>query len=453
MDRLAHLDQGLNAAPGLKVAVVGGGWAGLAAAVELGAAGEQVTVFEAAKQLGGRARSLPLHGQQLDNGQHLLLGAYRETLRLMNTVGADPCRLLKRMALELRYPGSGFHLRLPPLPAPLNLALGLFAARGAGLAEKLAAVRFMRALQRRNYRLDADCTVSELLDRHRQQGSLRRHLWEPLCLAALNTLPQQASAQIFANVLHDSLGGGRADTDLLLPAADLDRVFALPAAEFIRAHQGEIRLSSRVESIARDDAGDPSLAVGGQRFDRVIVALAPHQAAPLLAPHRPTAAIAALLAGYDYEPIGTLYAAYPPELRLPFPMLGLSGPDALGQWVFDRGQLGGAPGLMAFVLSAQGAWEEDQGAALLAALHGDLERALRRTLPPPLWHRLIRERRATFRCRPDLPRPSAETPLPGLWLAGDYCCADYPATLEGAVRSGVAAARGARQARPAGPTA
>jgi squalene-associated FAD-dependent desaturase len=449
VDRLADLDQGLKAGadPRLKVAIVGGGWSGLAAAVELCTAGAQLTIFEAAKQLGGRARSVELHDQSLDNGQHLLLGAYRQTLRLMQTVGADPQYLLKRTTLDLHYPGAGFRLRLPRWPAPLNLAIGLLAARGASLSEKFAAVRFMRALQGANYRLASDCTVAELLDAHRQHGRLRRLLWEALCLAALNTPPQHASAQIFANVLRDSLGGCRADTDLLLPAADLDRIFAQPAAQFISAHQGEIRLSSRVEAIDRDDAG---LSIGGERFDRVIVALAPQQAAPLLAPHQETAATAALLANYAFEPIGTLYAAYPPELRLPFPMLGLGGDDqgALGQWVFDRGQLGGAPGLMAFVLSAQGEWERRDSGQLLAALHGELEQALAIKLAPPLWHRLIRERRATFSCRADLPRPAAATALPGLWLAGDYCCADYPATLEGAVRSGIAAAAGALQAPP-----
>ena len=427
--------------PSLKVAVVGGGWAGIAAAVELTAAGAQVVLFEAARQLGGRARSVPLHGETLDNGQHLLLGAYRETLRLMTTVGAEPDQRLKRTTLDLYYPGAGFRLRLPRLPSPFNLAAGLFCVTGASLAEKLDAVRLMRALQRSDYRLAADCSVTELLDAQRQHGRLRRLLWEALCLAALNTAPQHASAQIFANVLRDSLGGTRADTDLLLPAADLDRVFALPAAAFIRSRRGEIRLSSRIDSIEHND----SLSINGERFDRVILATAPQHAAPLLAEHQETASTAALLAAYTFEPIGTVYAQYPPELRLPLPMLGLDNDKTgtLGQWVVDRGQLNGAPGLIAFVLSANGDWDEMDSEQLLAALQRELEHALGRPLAPPRWHRLIRERRATFSCRPGLPRPTAATALPGLWLAGDYVCGDYPATLEGAVRSGVAAARGA----------
>ena len=134
----------------MKAAIVGAGWAGLSAAVELAQAGFRVTVFEAARQLGGRARSVEVQGHRLDNGQHLLVGAYRETLRLMRQVGADPDRLLKRLPLELSFPGGPlpFRMRLPRLPSPWHLAAGLLTARGASLAEKISAARCMRSLQR-----------------------------------------------------------------------------------------------------------------------------------------------------------------------------------------------------------------------------------------------------------------------------------------------------------------
>jgi uncharacterized protein with NAD-binding domain and iron-sulfur cluster len=120
-------------------------------------------------------------------------------------------------------------------------------------------------------------------------------------------------------------------------------------------------------------------------------------------------------------------------------MLGMSGP--LGQWAFDRGRLGGARGIVGCVLSARGGWDERDDDTLVAALHGDLQETVGLALPEPLMSRVIRERRATFSCRPGLPRPAPATALPGLWLAGDYVCAGYPATLEGAVRSGCKAAR------------
>ena len=119
----------------MRTAIIGGGWAGLAAAIELCAAGGEVTVFESAKQLGGRARRVDIHGHALDNGQHILVGAYRETLRLMNAIGADGERLLRRIPLELAYPGAGFRMKLPRLPAPLHLAFGLLNASGCTWAE------------------------------------------------------------------------------------------------------------------------------------------------------------------------------------------------------------------------------------------------------------------------------------------------------------------------------
>ncbi len=444
----------------MRVAVVGGGWAGLSAAVELLAAGAEVVLFEAARQLGGRARRVVVQGQPLDNGQHILSGAYGETLRLMQQVGVDPARLVHRVPLELSFPAGRekpFALRLPRLPAPWHLAVGLLTARGASLAEKLAAVRCLRCLQRVDYRLAADCSVAVLLDRHRQFGALRRYLWEPLCLAALNTVAEDASAQVFLKVLRDTVGGARAASDLLLPAADLDCLFPQAAAEFMRVRGGEIRLSTRVEQIAEP------LSIAGEDFAAVVLAVGAPQAGALLAQQASTAEAARMLAAYRFEPIATVYCAYPPHLRLPLPMLGLSAgqPGKVGQWVFDRGALCGTNGLLAFVLSGHGAWEALDNQALAAALHAELAAALRCHLPAPAWVRVLRERRATFSCRPALPRPAAKTARRGLWLAGDYVCAEYPATLEAAVRSGVAAARGillaaapvqAAGERPAAPT-
>ena len=431
MAGLANLDQGL------KTAIIGGGWAGLAAAVELCAAGSEVTVFESAKQLGGRARRVDIYGHALDNGQHILVGAYCETLRLMNAISADGERLLRRVPLELSYPGAGFRMKLPRLPAPLHLAFGLLKASGCTWAEKISAVRFMRTLQACEYRLAEDCTVSGLLDRHQQEGALRRYLWQPLCLAALNTAPENASAQLFASTLRDSIGGSRSATDLLLPAADLGSIFPDAAATFIQARGGKIHLTTRIEQI------DPRHEIHDERFDHVILAVAPQHANRLLTQLPETAATAKLLGSYAYEPIATVYAGYAPDLRLPCPMLGLDSgkKEPIGQWVFDRGQLGNADGVLSFVLSGSGNWEEREDDDLLGALHSELETALKRKLPKPCWHQIIRERRATFSCHPKLPRPSTQTAMPGLWLAGDYAYADYPATLEGAVRSGVTAAR------------
>ena len=417
-----------------RVAVVGAGWAGLTCAAELVAAKTPVTVFEASRQLGGRARSVEVDGHCLDNGQHLIVGAYTETQRLMRRVGAQPESLLKRAPLQLDYPGA-FRMKLPALPAPWHLAIGLLGASGASFGEKLSAAFFMQRLKRQHYRLMRDTTVAEWLDAQGQTGALRRFLWEPLCLAALNTAPKNASAQIFANVLRDSLGGSREATDLLLPRTDLGRIFPEQAGQFIKANGGEIHHGARITELQRDGNG---WQVAGEHFEHVVLAVAPQHVPPLLISRPAHEPLLHQLADYEYEPIGTAYLAYPASVKLPFPMLGLCGP--LGQWVFDRSEMGGPAGMMAFVLSAEGDWDSLSDDALAQKLHNELVATIG-PLPSPVWHRSIRERRATFSCRPNLQRPGPGTAERGLWIAGDYTYSDYPATLEGAVRSGIAAAR------------
>ena len=426
---MADLGHGLSGA-----AVVGAGWAGLAAAVGLAEQGARVTVFEASRNLGGRARRVSVDGVDLDNGQHILIGAYRATLRLMRQVGADPDRLLLRMPLELRY-ADGFHLRAPRLPYPLNLLSALFGARKLPFSEALAAMRFMISLRLGNFRVLPDRSVARLLNEHAQTGALRTHVWEPLCVSALNTPVERASAQIFVNVLRDGLTGGRNASDLLIARTDLGRLFPEPAAEYVKARGGAVELGAPVRRIARVPGG--FRLNDAQTFSRVVIACGPHQAGQLLVQLPAFDAALAAINAFAYEPIVTCYLQYPESVSLPAPMLGFSG--GIVQWVFDRGRLGGPKGLLAAVISASGAHEELTKEELTARIGIELKGALGE-LPPPQWSQVIAEKRATFSCTPSLERPEAFTAVPGLALAGDYVGSEYPGTLEGAVRSGIAAA-------------
>ena len=405
----------------MKVAVIGGGWAGIAAAVELTAGGATTTLYEAGRILGGRARSVTIDGRTLDNGQHILLGAYRDTLALMRQVGADPELLLERRPLQV-VDETGFRLALPEWPAPLNVAWGLLSARGVGWREKLATAWWMQGIKARRFRLDGDCSVAEWLDAAGQTGALRRHLWEPLCLAALNIPARRASAQVFANVLRDSLGSARReDTDLLLPRVALGQLLPEPATGWLAANGATLRLGHRVTNLVPLPHG---IAVDGEIHDAAVVATAPQHAGKLWP---------ALAADFDHEPIVTVYLQFAAKTSLAFPLQKQSG--KYGQWVVDRGN-----GLLACVLSGHGDWESLAEAELVAALVAEL------ALPtPPTWTRVICEKRATFACRPNLARPDHRTPDPRILRAGDYCWADYPATLEGAVRSGRRAAHALRR--------
>jgi len=418
------------------VAVIGGGWAGMAAAVELAAMGIPVSVLEASRSLGGRARRVDAEGVALDNGQHIMIGAYTETLAQMRRVGADPDRLLQRLPLQLRYAG-GFALAAPVWPAPLHLAAALLGARGLTLAQRLSAIAFMQALKRAQFRVDTALNVSALLARHRQTGPLAEFLWEPLCVSALNTPPALASAQVFLNVLRDSLTGKRESSDMLLPRVDLCAVFPQPAADFITARGGRVLTGSPVRALRRETAGW-HLDERPQPYSHVIIAVGPHHASALLAGMPQLAATRAILGAFTYQPIYTCYLQYPAGIKLPSPMLGFSG-GAI-QWAFDRGALSGIPGLVAVVVSASGAHQDLSLEAFGAAVHSELEARLG-ALPAPLWHRVIAEKRATFACTPGLVRPPQATAMPGLVLAGDYTDSPYPATLETAIRSGLTGAK------------
>jgi predicted NAD/FAD-dependent oxidoreductase len=150
------------------------------------------------------------------------------------------------------------------------------------------------------------------------------------------------------------------------------------------------------------------------------------------------AALAQSVGRFSYEPIATAYFADPDQIRLPLPMLGLTSGHA--HWLFDRGQLSRQPGLIAAVISASGPWQSLSRDALLQEIQAEIEGALEHPALP-LWSQLVVEKRATFACTPGLDRPPLHTRVPGLLLAGDYVASDYPATIESAVRSGVAAAR------------
>ena len=400
----------------MKVAVIGGGWAGLAAAVDLTAAGADITLFEAGRVPGGRARSVTIAGRRLDNGQHILLGAYRDILDVMRRIGADPEHLFERRPLQV-VDAAGFRLALPKWPAPLHVAWALLTAQGVGWREKVATARWMQGVKARGFRLGADTTAAAWLDAAGQTGELRRHVWEPLCLAALNIPAARASAQVFANVLRDSLGSRRrADTDLLLPRVDLGRLLPEPAAAWLAGHGATLRFSARIEAL---ETAPGHVAVAAERFAAAVIAIAPQHAGRLWPE---------ITADYEYEPIATIYLQFAPHYRLPFPLFKQTG--KYGQWAVDRGS-----GMIGCVLSGRGDWEALTDEELAAALQAELPACGAAT-----WHGVIREKRATFSCRPGIRRPACVTPHPRVLLAGDHTWADYPATLEGAVRSGRRAA-------------
>lgn len=403
------------------IAIVGGGYAGMAAAMTLAQHGLRCTVFEAGGVLGGRARqiNLPHLPQPVDNGQHLLLGAYHTTLRLIDTLHPVGTAYL-RLPLQL-HTMNGLQLKAPRVFSPLNTALALIGARNLSWHERWHVLRFLQ----QQSGMVAHGTVSALLAQ--QPVTLRTKLWDPLCLATLNTLPDEASAQIFLNVLRDSLLQRRADSDLILPRIDLSTLFPAAAAHYILARGCEVITHQRVTAIQRDGT---AYQIMNRRFRAVVLATAPQHLPALLRPHHALRDTLDKLQSLTYQSIATVYLQYHPSIQLPRPLTGLIQNHA--QWIFDRSYTHGQQGLMAVVCSVP----QLSGIALQQAVIQELQHHL--ALPTqPEWAHTIHEKRATFSCHADIQRPMNETAWDNVYVASDSAHQKYPATLEAATQSGV----------------
>nr|WP_316639795.1 hydroxysqualene dehydroxylase HpnE [uncultured Roseateles sp.] len=426
-------------AEALKLAVIGGGWSGLAAAVRATREGHQVSLFEMAAQLGGRARSVDCKGAEaqdlkLDNGQHILIGAYRHSLALMRQVGARPEEVLQRLPLRLRYPDLD-GLSLPPGHPVPAFARAVLAYSRWTWPERLSLLRHCTVWALTGFRCDPQLSVAQLSVA--LPSAVREQLIDPLCVAALNTPASQASAAVFLRVLKDALFSGPGSSDLLLPRRPLSELLARPAADWLRTQGARLHLSQRVSSLTN---GDGQWRVDDERFDAVVLACSAAEAARLI--ELLDAAWAQAARTLRYEPIITVYLTSPGS-RLPGPMMALhEGSDAPAQFVFDLGQIHpseDAAGRFAFVISGARTWLDRGLEATIEATLRQAQQALAaHWARPPQLLRALTEKRATFACTPGLQRPRARIAM-GLMAAGDYVHGPYPATLEGAVMSGNAA--------------
>jgi squalene-associated FAD-dependent desaturase len=428
--------------------VVGSGWSGLACAVELVRLGHRPIVLDAAPHAGGRARAfshtLGTTTVQLDNGQHLLLGAYRATLDMLAAVGVDAARALRRTPFSLAYP-DGWRLAAASLPAPWHLAAGLLVAHRVSLAERWSLAHWVRRQAHAGWCVAADAPAATLFEG--EPATLVRRLWRPLCLAALNVELQTASARVLLNVLRDSLGARTAASDLLLPRNDLSGLFPDAAVRWLQARGADVRLHCPVRALQIAAAGtDHTLLLrdGVATARHIVLALPPERAHALLGNcHAALDATAHQLQAVRTAPIATVYLRYASGTRLARIALTLldeprSGQH--GQWAFDRGALDPAlDGIVSVVISGDGPYRELSREALGAAVASQLSAVL--GLPAPLAHYAIIEKHATIVPSPGLQRPGTLLPVDGLYLAGDAADSPYPSTIEGSVRAGIAAAQ------------
>jgi squalene-associated FAD-dependent desaturase len=421
--------------------IVGGGFAGLSAAASLAARGARVVVFEARPSPGGRASSFtdPATGEAVDNGQHLVVGAYTETFAFLDRIGArDAIRLQPSLSLDVvDRDGSASRFVCPRLPSPWHLLIGLLRWSALRWPDRLGALRLAFRPRPR-----ASETVRAWLVRTGQTARLITLLWEPLAVAALNQSIDTAAAQPFAIVI-DRILESRASSSLGIATAPLHELYVAPAQSFIEARGGAIR-TGRAAVIGAWPAASLSVRAGDQEiWPRAVICAVPWFAlrAAFEPPPPPLGAVFDAADATPASPIVTV------NLWLDRPVtdamfVGLPGRTM--QFMFDKRRVFGesashlsliSSGAVAVIAKSNEELATTAIAELRAAFPAARDAVIRRS-------QVVRERKATFSVAPGVPdRPPVRTGIPGLFLAGDWIGNDLPATIEGAVTSGHAAAR------------
>lgn len=425
--------------------IIGGGWAGLAAAVELSRNNINVTVLESARQLGGRARSVKFNDHHVDNGQHILLGAYTSILDVLKTIGMAEDNAFRRLPIYMEMKKSAkqsLSLSSPALPAPLHLLWGLLRFKGMRPSHRFGILRALIKMRRNQFTADPDIPLSIFLKKTRQPIETIECFWEPLCISVLNLPTTQASAALFMTVIKDAFFNKKEHSDLLLPIVDLGSCLPKPAMDYIEHQGGQIQLATRVKHINIENGMVTGITTTKNEIsaNNVIIATSPEASQQLLSGHTSMVKTADKLRQLGDMPITTVYLQYPEPVSLPKEFIGMI--NTTTQWLFDRQQLTGEKGLIAAVISGPGDHMNMDTQQLTQHIINEIAE-LFPDWPHPAETRLIREKRATIAAYPGSYnlRPENATAVNGLWLAGDYTATGYPSTLEGAVRSGINCAR------------
>lgn len=432
------------------VLVVGAGFAGLSAAVRIVELGGTVTLVEATRHGGGRARSFDdrSFGRPIDNGQHLMMGCYHHTRAFLRSLGTESSVDFQRdlTVPMLRPGGTASVLRCPSLPAPWHLGLGLLGMRGVGFRHKVAALRAGLLLSNEVRRPDDTETCDAWLRRMGQTPAIRAQFWEPLILATLNEDPLVASAAMLLAVLERGFLGTRDDSALGVPKRPLSELYVPQALARLESEGCEIVLGDPMRSIRVSGGKVTGIETrSGRTFDadRVVVAVPPHVLLDCLPDpwrrHPEFADVARL----SYAPIVNLWAKVDRSPLEGRPFVGLVGSPI--HWIFDRTTIEGeASGevVLSCTISAAYGLVGDSSDALRDLLAAELRRFFPKTPVRIHAFKAVKEKRATISHAAGTYglRPPVESPITGLLLAGDWVRTGIPATIESACQAGHEAA-------------
>jgi squalene-associated FAD-dependent desaturase len=448
--------------------VVGAGFAGLSAAVRLTRHGACVLVLEARARLGGRATAFADRdtGELVDNGQHVLLGCYTETLAFLREIGASGnVRVEPRLSVTMiDRAGRRSRLECPALPPPLHLLAGIVEWDALTWSDRLSALQMAGPIKQARRALKPGAstiaaspgeTVEAWLVRNGQTSRIRELLWEPLALAALNQPVDQAAAPPFARVLAEMFGSDARAAAIVLPAKPLHLVYAEPAREYVESRGGSVLLGAPAR-ITLGNGVLPSLEVQalGERWrPDVIVSAVPWFALRELfaGDTAPLADVLDRTGRMTSSPIVTVNLWFDRDVLADVQATFVGLPGRSMQWVFDkRAVFGSDASHLSVVSSGASPLVTLTNEELIARAHEELLEALPAVRSAVLLRAtVVREPRATFSLAPGQPaRPHVVTPVRGLYLAGDWIDTGLPATIESAVRAGHLAADRAASEQP-----
>ncbi|HLF14533.1 MAG TPA: hydroxysqualene dehydroxylase HpnE [Bacteroidota bacterium] len=434
--------------------IIGGGLSGLAAAVKISAGGGRVALFEQSPKLGGRCYSYrdATTGETVDNGQHVLLGSYRALLHYLGVIGTSHrLRAEPSLTLPFHHPDRGFAtLRMASLPAPLDLTAGILKYRFLSVREKadlLRAGKWLSSWTPAKAKSIESLTVDEWLTMMGQDRNSRHCFWDPISVSVMNERPDAASALLFARAMRRTFLEKNADSRMLIPTVGQTELYVRGAVRFLESRGSLVRLKTPVDGIALTGRGtdgvylrDGGLVGGGS----VISSVPPWALAAILPADGATAPILAAARTITPSPIVSINLWFD-RAFMEGEVLGTIGRTV--QWVFNRrailGEGGGKGGCVSCVISAARDVMAVSPASLAELAAGELRSVFPGAARAGLVHAVvIKEKRATFSPTPaaEASRPAAASPVRGLFLAGDWTDTGLPATIEGAVVSGYAAA-------------
>ncbi len=431
-----------------EIIIIGGGLAGLSTAIHAIKKGFRPIIFEKSRHLGGRTRSFYSSDIQetIDNGQHVILSVYHETIKLLKWIGS-----IKKLKIQTNFstlfikdPQNKFVFRTVPLPAPFHFFLSLMFKKNFMNIKLSSLFHFVQKNFLKVNNQLKDLTVSEWLNQCKQGEKIQKFLWEPLTVSILNTPPHTASAQLLRKAVIMSFLNSRKDARLALPKAWLSEIFANPMEKFILENGGSIHRLTPVLKFIESDDQIISIVTRKEQIQSpwIISTLPPYALAQVLKKSKikQLEPLLKQLLEFYYHPIITINLFLSKPIELPFP---ISPVNSEIHWIFQHPYQEKSSKYFgyALVISAADKWAWQSSESILQMVKFEMRRLLGISLDGEYSirkYKIVKEKHATIAQTPTSLgfRAQNTTPIKNFFLAGDWTDTGLPATIEGAILSG-----------------